>query len=181
MALLSIFSFIIVFAVSSTAGARESASQEGEIKLSTNLKKDGALAQELGVPMILMFSAEECPYCMVMESDYLEPLLKNRDYDSKVLIRKLHLDGFDDLVNFSGETVSASDISQEYEVWVTPTLLFLDDKGQEIQRRMVGLGVRDFVSAYIDESINLASNSLGKVKKILSKNIKINSSSNKAE
>ncbi len=126
------------------------------VTMSDNLQQDGALAAERGVPLILMVSAEECPYCMVMESDYLVPLLRNRAYDSKVLIRKIHLDSFDDIVDFDGQKVAPTDVSQHYKVWVTPTLLFLNGKGEEVQKRMVGLGVRDFVSDFIDQSIAAA-------------------------
>ncbi len=131
-----------------------SVAEYNHIQFSTNLQEDGALAATRGVPLMLMISAEECPYCKVMESDYLVPLLRNRAYDSQVLIRKIHLDSFDDLVDFSGNSVAATDISQRYGVWVTPTLLFLNgNNGEEVQKRMVGLGVRDFVSAFIDQSI----------------------------
>lgn len=126
------------------------------VAMSGNLQKDGALDAERDVPLMLMISAEECPYCMVMESDYLAPLLRNRGYDSKVLIRKIHLDGFDDIIDFDGQLAAPTDISQRYKVWVTPTLLFLNSKGEEVQKRMVGLGVRDFVSDFIDQSIAAA-------------------------
>ncbi len=123
------------------------------VESSNDLQRDAALAVERGVPMMLMISAEECPYCKVMESDYLVPLLRNRAYDERVLIRKIHLDSFDEITDFGGELVMPTELSQRYNVWVTPTLLFLDGRGQEVQKRMVGLGVRDFVSAFIDESI----------------------------
>ncbi len=93
---------------------------------------------------------------MVMEADYLVPLLRNRAYDSQVLIRKIHLDSFDDITDFDGSKVAPTDVSQRYSVWVTPTLLFLNGQGEEVQKRMVGLGVRDFVSDFIDQSIAAA-------------------------
>lgn len=130
------------------------------VAFSTNLQRDGQLANERDVPFLLMVSAEHCPYCLVMESDYLVPLLRNRRYDDLVLIRKIHLDSFDDIVDFSGEVVAPTDVSQRYGVWVTPTLLFLNGKGEEVHKRMIGLGVRDFVSAYIDESINTATDTM---------------------
>ncbi|MBT3197435.1 MAG: thioredoxin fold domain-containing protein [Gammaproteobacteria bacterium] len=132
------------------------AAEINHLRLTDDLQRDGALAAERKVPLLLMVSAEECPYCMVMESDYLLPLLRNREYDSKVLIRKIHLDSFDEIKDFSGHPVEPSELSQNYGVWVTPTLLFLNGKGEEVQKRMVGLGVRDFVSAFIDESLALA-------------------------
>jgi len=126
------------------------------VKMSANLQKDGGLAAQRGVPMVLMVSAEECPYCMVMESDYLVPMLRNRAYDSMVLIRKIHLDSFDEIIDFDGKEIAPTDLSQRYGVWVTPTLLFLNSEGEEVQKRMVGLGVRDFVSDFIDQSIAAA-------------------------
>lgn len=126
------------------------------VELSSNLQQDGRLAAERGVPLLLMVSAEECPYCKVMEADYLVPLLRNRAYDSQVLIRKIHLDSFDEITDFDGRKAVPSDISQRYGVWVTPTLLFLNSSGEEVQKRMVGLGVRDFVSDFIDQSIAAA-------------------------
>ncbi len=130
------------------------------VEFSTNLQQDGSLADGRGVPLMLMISAEECPYCMVMESDYLVPLLRNREYDDMVLIRKIYLDSFDDIIGFAGEKVAPTDLSQHYGVWVTPTLLFLNGSGEEVQKRMIGLGVRDFVSAYIDESIAVATDTM---------------------
>ena len=93
---------------------------------------------------------------MVMESDYLVPMLRNRAYDSMVLIRKIHLDSFDEIIDFDGKEIAPTDLSQRYGVWVTPTLLFLNSEGEEVQKRMVGLGVRDFVSDFIDQSIAAA-------------------------
>ena len=126
------------------------------IPLTENLQRDGVLAKQRGVPLLLMVSAEECPYCMVMESDYLAPMLRNRNYDSQVLIRKIYLDSVDEITDFKGNKVAPTDLSQDYGVWVTPTLLFLNGEGQEVQKRMIGLGVRDFVSAFIDESLQAA-------------------------
>jgi thioredoxin-related protein len=127
-----------------------------QVEMSSNLQRDGALAAKRGVPLLLMVSAEECPYCKVMEADYLVPLLRNRAYDAQVLIRKIHLDSFDDIIDFDGQPIAPTDLSQRYGVWVTPTLLFLDSSGEEVQKRMVGLGVRDFVSDFIDQSIAAA-------------------------
>ncbi|MBC8519769.1 MAG: thioredoxin fold domain-containing protein [Gammaproteobacteria bacterium] len=154
-----IISVLILSSLSSVAVAGTPEAVEHVI-VSANLQRDGQLATQREVPLLLMVSAEECPYCMVMESDYLVPLLRNRDYDDKVLIRKIHLDSFDDIIGFSGESVAPTDLSQDYGVWVTPTLLFLDGKGKEVQKRMIGLGVRDFVSAYIDESLVRATDAM---------------------
>ena len=141
-------------------GSSVAIASRDHVEMSDDLRKDGALAAKRNVPLLLMVSAEECPYCKVMEADYLVPMLRNREYDSMVLIRKIHLDSFDEIIDFNGKSVVPTDVSQRYSVWVTPTLLFLNGQGEEVQKRMVGLGVRDFVSAYIDESIAAAARAI---------------------
>ncbi|MBC8520145.1 MAG: thioredoxin fold domain-containing protein [Gammaproteobacteria bacterium] len=126
------------------------------VPFSSNLQSDGGLAGDSRIPMILMFSADDCPYCVVMESDHLVPLLRNSEYDGLVLIRKIHLGDTEKIVGFSGEKMTSAGVGSSYGVWLTPTLLFLDRKGVEIQQRIIGLGVRDFVNGEIDESIMAA-------------------------
>ncbi len=155
--------FLLILVPLSEVVGEESIELANHVIFSSNLQQDGQLAAERDVPLLLMISAEECPYCKVMESDYLIPLLRNRDYDERVVIRKVYMDSFDDIIGFSGEAVAPTDLSQDYGVWVTPTLLFLDEKGKEVQKRMIGLGVRDFVSAYIDESLVRATNALKQI------------------
>lgn len=123
------------------------------VPFSSNLQSDGELVRNRRIPMILMFSADDCPYCIVMESDHLVPLLRNREYDELVLIRKIHLDSTERIDSFSGDEITPVSLGNSYGVWLTPTLLFLDGKGREVQKRIIGLGVRDFVNGEIDELI----------------------------
>jgi thioredoxin-related protein len=116
----------------------------------------GERSHEKRLPILLMFSAEHCSYCERLEEDFLKPMLRSGDYDDKVLIRKLKIDGFDAIRDFDGNKVDASAFAERYNVYVTPTVVFIDGDGSQLARKRVGLSTPDFYGGYLDESINTA-------------------------
>lgn len=104
--------------------------------------------------LVLMFHAEHCPYCALMEKEILSPMAKSGEYDKKVYLRKLQLDEARDVIDFSGKTVEPSDISSRFNVNVTPTLVFLDDKGEEQAEKMIGINTVELFGAYLDNEID---------------------------
>ncbi|MGE0079753.1 MAG: thioredoxin family protein [Thiohalomonadaceae bacterium] len=119
----------------------------------TDLREEAALASARRVPVLLMFSAEHCPYCMRMEDEFLEPMILSGDYEDKVVIRKLEL-GEGTLRDFDGRTVTVNELAERYKVYVTPTLVFLDAAGRQLTEKMVGLSTPDFFGGYLDDSID---------------------------
>ena len=115
--------------------------------LSVKMKKD-----KLG--LVLMFHAEDCDYCARLEAQQLQPMLRSGNYDDRVLIRKILIDGADDIVNFNGQTVSADQLATLYEASLTPTLVFLDASGEEIVERILGYTTPDFFGFYLDKAID---------------------------
>ncbi|MEE9444403.1 MAG: thioredoxin fold domain-containing protein [Cocleimonas sp.] len=110
--------------------------------------------------LVLMLHAEHCPYCALMESDILSPMVKSKEYDKKVLIRKLQIDEARDIIDFAGETVEPSDLSDQYQAPLTPTLVFLDYKGNEKVKQMVGINTVELFGAYLDIEIDKLKNNI---------------------
>lgn len=119
----------------------------------TDLREEAALATARRVPVLLMFSAEHCPYCMRMEDEFLKPMILSGDYEDKALIRKLELGG-GTLRDFDGSAVTVDQLAERYQVFVTPTLVFLDAAGHQLTDKMVGLTTPDFFGGYLDASID---------------------------
>lgn len=122
----------------------------------TDFAQLGSDARRQGVPILLMFSADHCPYCEVVKEDYLKPMLRSGDYAGRVLIRRIELDTFEKVRDFNGEEIYRDDLSQRYGVWVTPTLVYLDHRGVELAEKMVGLTTPDYYGGYIDLAIDQA-------------------------
>jgi len=103
-----------------------------------------------------MFSQEECPFCLKLTEEILEPMLISGDYTDRVLIRELMIDGNDELVDFSGESIDPRAVFSRYLLYVTPTILLLDSKGDEVAERQVGINTVEYYGYYLDEAIRQA-------------------------
>ena len=108
-------------------------------------------SEKLG--LVIMFHAEYCEYCKRLEADLLQPMLRSGDYDDKVLIRKIQIDGAYDMVNFNGQQIAASQLATLYDASMTPTLVFVDANGTEQAKKLLGYTSPDFFGAYLDRAI----------------------------
>lgn len=121
-----------------------------------DLQRDGRLALELQLPILLEFSAVNCMYCRQLEQEFLIPMLISGEYTDKVMLRRLRLDTGVYLTDFDGRRKPASDVASRYRAWVTPTLVFMDGHGNEITERMVGINTPELFGAYLDACIDTA-------------------------
>ncbi len=138
------------------AGVVRAAGRHVEVRETVDLQADARLAARRNVPLLLEFSASDCSYCELLESEILRPILLNGGYTDKVLIRKLVIDQADRVRDFDGRTVSMDDFVQRHNVSVTPTMLFFDPQGHELVPRMIGINTIDFFAGEVDQSIDTA-------------------------
>ena len=125
-----------------------------EVPLASDLRHEGAQAERDCVPLLLEFSAYGCEYCSLLEEEILKPMLRNRDYDRRVVMRKLVLGRDIKLDSFSGNRLTPAQLASHYNVVVTPTLLFVDSDGRELSERMVGINTLDFYGGYLDQALD---------------------------
>ena len=116
--------------------------------------------KEKSLGLLLMLHAEHCPYCELMENEILSPMVKSGDYDDRIFIRKLQIDEARDVKDFSGNTVEPSDISDVYNTRLTPTLVFLDYKGNDRVQQMVWINTVEIFGAYLDAEIDKLTHTL---------------------
>lgn len=136
------------------------AADDVKVLEASDLAAVGEQAHDKRLPILLMFSAEHCSYCIQLEEDFLKPMLRSGDYEDRVLIRKMKIDGYDKVRDFDGERVAAADFADRYSVFVTPTVVFIDGDGMELAEKRVGLTTPDFYGGYLDQSIEQALNIL---------------------
>ena len=113
-------------------------------------------ARNRRLPILLIFSATTCPYCILQEEEILKPMLISGDYGNKVIIRKVLVSEEPELVNFRGMAVSMDDFINHYRVQVTPTILFLDQNGKELAKRLVGINTVEMFGGDVDDAIELS-------------------------
>jgi len=113
-----------------------------------------ALQQKL--PIMLYIASPNCKYCTLLEDEILLPMLIRGDYEQKIILRKIMLNNDQDLIDFSGKTLNIKHLAENYKLKLTPTLLFLNHHGHEIEERMVGINTPEFYAAYLEQNINKA-------------------------
>ena len=120
----------------------------------SNFVKDAKTADNKQVPILVMFSMNHCPYCVEVEEDYLKPMLRNKEYEDKVIIRKVRLDGTDDMINFAGKEIDPNDFSDAYSVSMVPTIVLVDANGKQLAPSIIGITNAHYYSDELDKSID---------------------------
>jgi thioredoxin-related protein len=107
-------------------------------------------------PILVEFSTPWCAYCHALEAEILEPLMLSDKYKDAIIIRKLRIDTYSDVIGFDGKRYKTAEFSSKYGVDLFPTLVFFDAEGREISKRVVGITVLDYVAQAVDKAIEEA-------------------------
>lgn len=130
--------------------------QAAELPRANNLQADAAQARSARLPILIFFAAESCPYCHIVEDDYLKPMFNSGKWANKVMFRKLLIDDERDLRDFHGDKVSSADFARAHGVSLTPHIKFFGPDGKELVPSLLGLMTRDFYAGYLEEAIESA-------------------------
>ena len=125
-----------------------------ELKKGSNLPGDGREASEKQVPILMFFSMKHCPFCIEVEEDYLKPMLRNAEYDKKIIIRKIRIDGTESVRDFAGNERDAGEFSEDYSVSMVPTIVLVDAKGNRIAPSIIGITNSHYYSHELDQAID---------------------------
>lgn len=120
----------------------------------TNAPKTVATAVTSHQALIVYIAAETCSFCRALDEEVMQALVNSDAYKNKVIVRRLLLEDYFTLVDFNSKTISADEFIQRYQIRATPTLLFLDSKGEEIAQRLEGYRKNTFYWTYLDRAIN---------------------------
>ncbi len=122
----------------------------------TNLHKDAKKSQEKSLPILMMFSIDDCPYCEKVKNDILKPMMKSGKYKTKVIIRHLNTSKNLDMIDFANEKSSPQELASFYGVNFFPTIVFLNHKGQPLSGHIVGIANEDYYWYDLDIAIKTA-------------------------
>lgn len=145
------FISLICFLLSSLAVAE--GYEDSVVLEETNFKELSQKMQSNKMGLVMMLHAEHCSYCRLMDEEILSPMIRSGEYENKVFIRKLQVDVSDDIINFNGKKMTASDLASDYDSQLTPTLLFLDQHGEEQALKIIGINSLEFFGASVDLQI----------------------------
>jgi thioredoxin-related protein len=118
----------------------------------SDIRQLARLASESRKIIMLEFASHSCSYCQLLENEIINPMIISKDYP-RVLIRKAMIDGYSKVLGFDGKSINGSQLARQYNVTVTPTLLFLNAQNEEVSERIIGVNSLDFFGGYVDKAI----------------------------
>ena len=123
------------------------------LKEGSDLTLDAKESSKKQIPILMFFSMEHCPFCMEVQEDYLKPMLRNSEYDSKVIIRKMRIDSAGTIRDFKGNKRDPGEFSDDYNVSMVPTLVLVDSQGNKIAPSIIGIANSHYYSSELDDAI----------------------------
>jgi thioredoxin-related protein len=117
----------------------------------TDLAADARLAAARGVPLVVLYSRDDCSWCEKVRREHLTPLSHNPA--TPAVIRELHMDRATALVDFAGRRTTSADFSKQVQAQFAPTVMFHGPDGAALAEPIVGFRLADFYAAYLDRAI----------------------------
>ncbi|SFV89466.1 hypothetical protein MNB_SUP05-SYMBIONT-7-31 [hydrothermal vent metagenome] len=97
---------------------------------------DGQIAKQKQIPILVMFSEPDCPYCELVKREVLNSMSGLEEYKNKVIIRHVFYSSLMEIVDFSGRSSNHSQFSFTYGANFYPTLLLLDHTGKVLGKKI---------------------------------------------
>jgi thioredoxin-related protein len=117
----------------------------------TDLAADARLAAARGVPLVVLYSRDDCSWCDKVRREFLGPMSRNPSVAA--VIRELHMDRATALVDFAGRRTTSADFSKQVQAQFAPTVMFHGPDGAALAESIVGFRLADFYGAYLNSAI----------------------------
>lgn len=97
-------------------------------------------------PLIVMVSLEGCVFCRQARQSHLSPMHK-----AGTVIVQVDMRSSQPVLDFAGKLITHDQLTRQWKVSITPTLLFFGPNGKEVADRMEGAYLPDFYGPYLEE------------------------------
>jgi thiol-disulfide isomerase/thioredoxin len=141
------------------AGLRPGIRRKVELPNATDLAADAAASAKGGLPILLFFERDECPYCERALREYLVPFARN-EWKGKAIFRQVGIDRTLSARDFDGGPTTHQAIAARFGIIFSPTVLVVDGRGRPLAEPIVGLTLLDFYGAYVNDALSTGARKL---------------------
>jgi len=121
-----------------------------------NWARVSQLSRDAQMPIMMIFSTSDCGYCTKLKQEVVLPMLERGDFKGKALVREFDIDVGGKITDFDGERVRRRIFVNRYDVFATPTVVFVDDRGEGLIDPLVGFNQADAYVPRLNETIDSA-------------------------
>ena len=105
-----------------------------------------------GQPLVVMFGSSTCPYCSVVRSLYMIPLMEDERYPG-IITRELETDSDQLVTDFSGKQVTMAELASRHGVTLVPQVVVFAPDGSQAAKPIIGISSEYFYGYYLDQAI----------------------------
>ncbi len=127
-----------------------------------DLRAESAAAAQAGVPLVVIYSRDDCKFCTAIKRDYLEPMSRQSRNGKRPVIREIRQDSEQALIAFGGEKTTHARFAGDEKIRLVPVVAFYGPDGRQLADPIVGARLPDFYQSYLDDGIDNASKKLRK-------------------
>lgn len=119
-----------------------------------NFQADARNAAKRKVPVMVLFTTPNCPYCEQVKREYLLPMQKDPAYRARVLIREVTINSSAPMTGFDGTLTTEGAFAAAHKVYLVPTVMVFDTQGNAASEPVVGLLIPDYYFGYLLSAID---------------------------
>ena len=143
-----------VLALGAPASAEQPAVPAEALEVAHDLAADARILRQRRIPLMVLYSRADCPWCERARRQYLVPLANEPASANRVMMRQINLDSDAVLIDFNGRATTHRSFAQSQDATLTPTLVFYGPDGGTVAEPIVGFLLADFYAAHIDRGID---------------------------
>jgi thioredoxin-related protein len=128
------------------------AGQGDGLPLVRDFRIEAKESRQKQAPILVLFMSNYCPYCDTVLEEFLMPMSRKPEYNSKVILRQMDINSKTKIIDFNGRTTTSIDFANKSKVWAVPTVMLFDSEGNELTN-ITGLLTIDFYLAYLNTAI----------------------------
>lgn len=129
------------------------AAAHADVPMAESLAAEARSAETRQLPIMLLFSAPDCPWCERVKAEYLGPMVDDPVYRDKVIIRRIEAGAEGALIGFDGRETTHGEFAASYKITMVPTIKIVDAQGRELAEPIVGFLTPDYYFGYIDAAV----------------------------
>jgi len=118
-----------------------------------DLARLGDESRSSALPILLVIMADQCGFCERMHQEFLADPIIRAFLDTRALVAVYDRDLGGKIGDFDGERVRVRNFLSRYDIFATPTLLFLDADGRQVAESLVGYNNREDYLALVAERL----------------------------
>ena len=121
-----------------------------------NWAQIGVEARERGLPVVVLVTEHDCGFCERMRRDFLSVADTRAMLDERAVLGEIPRDQGGKITDFDGERIRARVFLSRYEIFATPTALFVSPSGEPLAPPLVGYNDQETYAHLVSERLEHA-------------------------